>query len=130
MRMLACLLTAVFVTSVGVIPVSAQSSHAASLSALDAVLQEHVASADADRRAVLDLLARPEIAAIAQGAGIDMRSAAASVTAMDPVTLAAVAAQARAIDQTLAGGQSRVTLSTTYIIIGLLILILLIVAID
>jgi hypothetical protein len=41
-----------------------------------------------------------------------------------------MAAQARQAEQGLAGGQSRVTISTTMIIIGLLVLILLIVALK
>jgi hypothetical protein len=47
---------------------------------------------------------------------------------MSPSELARVAAQAREAEQGLAGGASTVTISTTTIIIGLLVLILLIVA--
>ena len=47
---------------------------------------------------------------------------------MDASEVAQVAAQARTANETLAGGQSSVTISTTTIIIGLLVLILLIVA--
>jgi hypothetical protein len=47
---------------------------------------------------------------------------------MDASEVANIASQARAANDTLAGGQGSVTISTTAIIIGLLVLILLIVA--
>ncbi len=49
---------------------------------------------------------------------------------VDGQDLGALAAQARQAEQALAGGQSKVTISTTVIIIALLVLILLIVALD
>jgi hypothetical protein len=75
-------------------------------------------------------LERADVKAIAGKYGIDMRRAESSVTAMDASEIAQIAAQARAADEALAGGQSKVTISTTTIIIGLLVLILLIVALD
>lgn len=130
MRVFACLLTVGSLLLGAVSPVSAETQHAAAPSVLDAAVQEHVSSAETDRQAVLDLLGRPDIKAIADGAGIDVRSVAAAVTSMDAAQLAAVAAQVQAVEESLAGGQSRVVINTTFLIIGLLILILLIVAID
>jgi hypothetical protein len=49
---------------------------------------------------------------------------------VDGEDLSALAAQARQVDEALAGGQSQITLSTTMIIIGLLVLVLLIVALK
>jgi hypothetical protein len=108
----------------------AQTSHAAPQSALDAAVQQHVASTDADREAVLRLLDRDDVKKVAKDAGIDVRSASAAVASMDPATLAQVAGQARVVDEALAGGQSSITISTTMIIIGLLVLILIIVAVN
>ena len=68
--------------------------------------------------------------AVAHGAGIDIRTAATALSSMDADTLAGVASQARSVEQALAGGQSRVTINTTLLIIGLLVLILLIVALK
>ena len=79
---------------------------------------------------VLQLLARPEIQAVAGDAGIDLRRAESVVKTLEGQALSEVAAQARQVDQALAGGQSRVTISTTMIIIALLVLILIIVAVD
>ena len=43
---------------------------------------------------------------------------------LDGQELTQLAAQARQVDQALAGGQSKITISTTVIIIALLVLIL------
>lgn len=111
-------------------PAYAQTSHAAPASALDAAVQEHVASRAADRDTVLRLLARPEVQTVAGDAGIDLRRAERAAGTLDDSTLTEVAAQARQVEQALAGGQSRVTISTTTIIIVLLLIILIVVAVD
>ena len=110
--------------------VYAQASHAAPQSALDAAIQQHVGSVTADREAVLRVLGRSEVKDVADKAGIDMRRAAAAVATLDGQDLSRVAAQAQQVEQALAGGQSRVVISTTLIIIALLVLILIIVAVD
>jgi hypothetical protein len=110
--------------------VHAQSSHAVPQSALEAALQQHVSSTEADRAALQRVLDHPEVKSVAGRAGIDLRSVANAVATLDANDLAAVAAQAQQVEQALAGGQSRVVISTTAIIIGLLVLVLLIVALD
>jgi pyruvate/2-oxoglutarate dehydrogenase complex dihydrolipoamide acyltransferase (E2) component len=130
MRMIASLLVVVFVVVAVVPPVNAQSPHTAPISALESAVQEHVSSGEADREAVLRLLARPEVQAIAGDTGIDLRRVESAVGTLERSQLAEVAAQARQADQALAGGQSRVVISTTMIIIALLVLILIIVAVD
>jgi hypothetical protein len=108
----------------------APASHTASQSAIDAALQQHVASAAADRADLLRVLANPEVKAVADKAGLDLRRATTAVASLEGQELGQLAAQARQVDQALAGGQSRIVISTTVIIIALLVLILLIVAID
>jgi hypothetical protein len=110
--------------------VFAQAPHAAPQSAIDAAMQEHVAAADADRETVRQLLERDEIKAVAGNAGLDLRKANEAVSTMNPGELAEVAAQARQVERALAGGQSKITISTTFLIIALLVLILLIVALK
>jgi hypothetical protein len=110
--------------------VQAQVSHTAGQSAIDAALQAHVSSAEADRADLLRVLANPEVKTVAYKAGLDLRRATTSVTSLQGQELAQLAAQARQVDQALAGGQSKIVISTTVIIIALLVLILLIVAID
>ncbi len=109
---------------------SAQISHAATQSALDAALQQHVAASAASRQDVLRVLNRPEVKAVASRAGVDLRSAATAIATLDGQELSEIASQARQVEQALEGGQSSITISTTLIIIGLLILILLIVALN
>jgi hypothetical protein len=128
MRFAACVLTVAFSLSVSAPQALAQTRHVASPSALDAAIQAHVDERQADRDLVERLLQRPDVRKVASGAGIDLRTASDAVRTMDDRTLAAVAVQAQATERALAGGQSTVTISTTAIIIGLLILILILVA--
>jgi len=108
----------------------APAPHAASQQLLDAAVQQHVSAADQDRETVRLFLQRSDVRTMAGKYGIDLRRAEGAVATMNAGELASVAAQARQADQALAGGQSSVTLSTTAIIIGLLVLILLIVALN
>ena len=129
MRMLASIVVLI-VSLVAVIPVHAQTPHPAPQSALDAAVQDHAADAAADRETVARLLQRPDVQAIAGDLGLDLRRAESAVATLDGQQLTELAAQARQAEQALAGGQSSVTISTTMIIIGLLVLILLIVALN
>ena len=118
------LLVATFTTN----PLLAQQSHVADQLALDAQVAAKAAQADEQRAVIQRLLERDEVQAIAERAGIDVAEVDAAVATLDGEELAQLAAQAQGVDDSLAGGQSRVTISTTAIIIGLLILILVIVA--
>ena len=130
MRTFACVLSVLLVVMGAGPRVAAQGAHAAPPSSLDAAVQQHVNAATADADVVRQLLDRADVKAVAAGAGIDIHSATTAVSAMSGQELSGVAAQARAIDQALAGGQSKVTINTTLLIIGLLVLILLIVALK
>lgn len=130
MRTFASIVALVFSFLVVVPRVDAQTAHAATQSALDAALQEHVATAEADRGTVRRLLDRPEVQALAGDVGLDVRRAQRAIATLEAQELASLAAQARQVDEALAGGQSRVTISTTAIIIALLVIILIVVAVD
>jgi hypothetical protein len=106
----------------------AQSQHVASQAALDAAVQQQVRAVDRDRETVRLFLQRDDVKAVAGNAGLDVGRAESAVAAMSPSELASLAEQARQAEQSLAGGQSSVTISTTMIIIGLLVLIVLILA--
>jgi len=121
---------AILLTVLTAVPrVHAQASHAASPSAIDAALQQHVSNVAADRADVLRVLDHPDVKAVAGRVGIDLRGAASAVATIDGQALGTLAAQARQAEQAPAGGQSTVVISTTMIIIGLLILIRIIVAV-
>ena len=130
MRTSTCVLVILLSLVIAMPRVQAQASHTASQSAIDAALQAHVSSADADRADLLRVLANPDVKAVADKAGLDLRRATTAVTSLQGQELTQLAAQARQVDEALAGGQSKVVISTTMIIIVLLVLILLIVAID
>jgi hypothetical protein len=130
MRMIASVSVVAFVLIATASPVNAQSSHAAPISVLEGAVQEHVASTAADRETVMRLLARPEVQAIASDIGIDLRRVETAVETLEPSQLADVASQAHQAEQALAGGQSRMVISTTMIIIALLVIILIIVAVK
>ena len=130
MRMIASFVLFVFTLVAMVPPAHAQSSHVAPVSTLERAVLDHAATAEADREAVLRVLARPDVVAVAGHLGVDLRRAESAVRTLDGDQLTELAAQARQAEQDLAGGQSRVTISTTLIIIALLVIILIIVAVD
>ena len=130
MRTLTSALVILLAMVIAVPRVQAQVSHTASQSAIDAALQQHVSTVAADRADLLRVLGNPEVKAVAGKAGLDLRRATTAVASLEGQQLTELAAQARQVDQALAGGQSKVVISTTVIIIVLLVLILLIVAID
>jgi hypothetical protein len=107
----------------------AQQPSAVDRAALDRAVAAHADRADADRLAIRRVLERAQVRQIAARAGIDMKRAESAVATLDGAELHDIAEQARAVDNSLAGGGS-ITLSTTTIIIGLLVLILLIVALK
>ena len=102
----------------------------ASQALLDAAVQQHVATTEANRATVLRVLEHPDVKALAGRIGVDLRTATEAVSTLDGQDLQTLTAQANQVDEALAGGQSRVVISTTVIIIALLVLILLIVALD
>ena len=121
---------AMLFTLVAAVPrAAAQERHTASQAALDAALQQHVGTSTTDRETVLRLLEREEVKTVAGQAGLDLRRAASAVATLDGLELANLAAQARQVEQGLAGGQSTITISTTVIIIALLVIILIVVAV-
>ena len=109
---------------------NAQSAHVAPQAMLDAAIQQHLDETTAQRDAVLKVLARDEVKAVAGRVGIDLTTAATAVSTLSGADLKAAAAQAQQVEDALAGGQSKLVISTTTIIIVLLVIILLIVAID
>jgi hypothetical protein len=96
--------------------------------ALDALLAAQVRADDANRQIVRDVLGRSEVREVAAKAGLDLKRATQAVSMLDGAELQEIAAQARHVDASLAGGASTVVISTTTIIIVLLLVILIVVA--
>lgn len=126
MRTIVSILALLLCVAIAAPRVGAQSSHVASQAAIDEALQQHLSAVQADRDVVLRLLERPDVRALAGDLGLDLQRARAAISTLEGRELGELAARARAIDEALAGGQSSVTISTTLLIIGLLVLIILI----
>lgn len=134
MRLVRHLVAAVLIVGIGAPSAFAQQRHVIDPASIGDAVRDHVAAQNADRTAVQTALARPEVRHAAAVAGMDIERVSAAVNTMSADDLNRTAAAARdmsqALDHALVGGASTVTISTTTIIIGLLVLILLIVALD
>jgi ABC-type Fe3+ transport system permease subunit len=91
---------------------------------LDAMVTAHAEELDADRAVVETFLARPEVARIAAEAGIDVLRAESAVAVLGEQDLRQLAVRLDRLDGALASGDA-ITIETTTIIIGLLVLIVL-----
>jgi hypothetical protein len=99
--------------------------HVVGESEIQARIDQQIDQADADRQAIQIMLQRAEIREIAGSAGLDLERASAAAAVLSGSSLEKMAAQARAVNAGLVGGEGRIVLTTTAIIIILLILILL-----
>ena len=86
----------------------------------------HAGSVEAERAELRAFLERPEVREIAADAGLDVLSAKTAVASLDADEIRDLSARVDQVDAALAGGDT-VVISTTAIIIGLLILILILV---
>jgi|SRR5512132_3586559 predicted PurR-regulated permease PerM len=102
----------------------------ATQAAIDQALAARATAADADRQVIRRVLDRTDVRDVAARMGVDIQRLQSSVSVLGPDELAQVAAQARTVDQNLAGGATTIVLTTTTIIIVLLLVILIIVAVD
>jgi hypothetical protein len=108
----------------------AQERHAVNPAALADAVSQHVAQQDADRAAIHEALARPEVRQMASTAGVDLDRIANAVDTLNGDSLNRAASAARDVNQALVGGASTVVISTTTIIIALLVVLLIILAVD
>jgi hypothetical protein len=108
----------------------AQERHAVDPAALAAAVTGHAAQQDAERAAIHEALARPEVQEMAGRVGVDLHRVDSAVDTLSGESLDRVASAARDVNQTLVGGASTVVISTTTIIIALLVLIVILLAVD
>jgi hypothetical protein len=106
----------------------AQQQHAVDPGAIAGAVTQHIATQDADRAAVRDALARPEVREVASHMGVDLSRVDASVSTMTGTDLQQAASAARQVNRSLVGGASTIVISTTTVIIALLVVIIIIVA--
>jgi len=109
---------------------SAAGQHIVAPNELATTVADRVAKQDADRAAIAEALARPDVREVAATMGVDLSRIATAAATLDGADLERVAAAARDVDEHLVGGASTVVISTTTIIIILLLIIILILAIK
>lgn len=102
-------------------PLAAQGRSAVSGAELNAAVAARPAG---NRETVQRWLQTDRVTATAARMGVNTASLTTQVAALDDATLGSLAAQARADERQLAGGDSKIVISTTAVIIALLILIL------
>jgi hypothetical protein len=103
-------------------PLHAQGRSAATTAELEAAVAGRPAGT---REAVRDFLALPQVQKVADRMGVSTADLSAGVASLDQASLDRIAQQTVVGDRPLAGG-ANIVISTTAIIIGLLILILLV----
>jgi L-rhamnose isomerase len=121
---------AVILAALLVVPAAQAQTHVVGKKALTQAVQERVSQDQADRDAILALLARTEVRQIAARAGLSLEKAQAAVSTLQGQDLKDFASQARQVNNDLAGGASNIVISTTTIIIVLLIIILIVLIAD
>ena len=121
---------AVILAALLVAPAAQAQTHVVPRTALAQAVQERVSQDQADRDAILSLLARTEVRQIAARAGLSLEKAQAAVSTLQGQDLKDLASQARQVNNDLVGGNSNIVISTTTIIIVLLIVILIVLIAD
>ena len=81
----------------------------------------------AARGAIQKFLGKAEVRRVAAGAGLDLKQVQSAVSVLSGAELQAVANQAQVVDDTLVG-EGSIVITTTALIIGLLVLIIILVA--
>lgn len=105
----------------------AEGQHVVDPATIAAAVAEHVDQQDADRAAIREALARPEVREMAGRMGLDVDRATAVVDTLPSPDLARAASAARQVNEALVGGATTVVITTTTIIIALLILIIILI---
>lgn len=110
-------------------PTAAQDTETSVLDSDDVrgIVAEGVRAIDATRSALDAFLGRADVRAAAQGAGLDIERVRSAASALSDAEVRALAPRLAQTEDALAGGDS-VVISTTAIIIGLLVLIIILVA--
>ena len=115
---------AVAVGAAGASPADEPQRHVVAVNEIQSRIDQQINQADADRQAIQTLLQREEVRQIAGAAGLDLERASAAAAVLSGPSLKKLAAQAREVNANLAGGDTKIVISATLVIIVLLILIL------
>ena len=116
-----------FVLCLSLFAVSVQAQQIVPPGAIDQAFTEKAAEVTAKQQTIKTALQQPEVQRVAKALGVDIARAEGAVGTLNGADLDRVAAQAQLVNDEVAGGQT-VRLNLLWIIIGLLIIILIIVA--
>jgi hypothetical protein len=108
-------------------PIRAQQAYVVDAAGMDQALAERAQATDAKRQTIRTALQQPDVQRVAERLRLDIAKADAAVATLDGSELDRAAAQAQTVNDEIAGGQT-VRLNLLWIIIGLLVIILIIVA--
>jgi hypothetical protein len=129
MRLVSRALIFILVVSCAMPRVGAQQQHVVDQSAIQNALDQHSERTSAKRQTIRAALSQPDVMKVAERLGLDVARADAAIGTLQGAELDRVAAQAQVVNDQLAGGQT-VTLNLIWVILGLLVLLLLIAAVD
>ena len=94
---------------------------------IDAAFTERAADLTAKRQAITTALQQPDVERVARSLGVDVARANLAVATLAGADLDRAAAHAQLVNDQIAGGQT-VRLNLLWVIIGLLVIILIVVA--
>jgi hypothetical protein len=103
--------------------VRAQERHVATDAVIASALHTKAANDASNREAILKVFKRDEVRQLASRLGLEIKDAESAIAHASGAELAEAAARARAIDRALAGGDTKVSLTTLLLIIIIVILI-------
>jgi hypothetical protein len=115
------------VLCIAVVVVPARAQQIVRPGAIDQALTEKAEDTAAKRQAIKAALQQPDVQRVAETLGVDVARADAAVATLGGADLDRIAAQAQLVNDEIAGGQT-VRLNVLWVIIGLLILIIILVA--
>src|SRR5262245_61040259 len=121
--------TLALVLCFAIVAVPARAQQIVPPGAIDHALSEKAADVTAKQQAIRTALQQPDVQRVAQSLGVDIARAEASVATLGGADLDRVAAQAQLVNDEVAGGQT-VRLNLLWVIIGLLVLLIILVAAD
>lgn len=107
----------------------AQQLHVVDQGAIQKALAERTDETAAKRQAIRTAMQQPDVVRVANQLGLEVARAEAAVATLDGAELDRLAAQAQVVNDELSGGQT-IRMNAFWIIIGLLVLILIILAVD
>lgn len=107
-------------------PASAQEEHVVEPAELSEAAAAHTTEEQARRDAVLEALEHERVEQVAAQMDVEMVEARDAARTLDGSALAKAAEKARELNRALAGGDTTITISTTALIIGLLVVLILV----